>query len=984
MSIRGFLNVIFTKLTAPASTEEQLFAALHPELSRWVKKKFRQFAPAQRIAVPEIVAGHSLLLSSPTGSGKTLAAFLGIFDHLARAHDRGELPNGIVAVYVSPLRALAYDLRKNLQTPLDELGWDWLRVGSRTGDTTVKERAQQRRKPPHILVTTPESLTLLLSQPGWVPAFRSCRFFIADELHSLAENKRGSMAVVAAERLEELVGRQWTGDRRQATGGSGQETGVPPALVRIGLSATVAPVETVAEFLVGPGRPCRIADVKERKRAHIEVFSPLRDHAYPPAGYTASRMLVELGTLLGQKRTTLIFTNTRSGAEHIGLRLKQLIPALANQIEVHHASLDRSVRLEVEDRLKRGELRAVVCSTSLEMGIDIGSIDTVVMVSAPKGVARALQRIGRSGHSMGESSHGVLVASNINDLAECAVTARMMEQRALEPVKIHDNPLDVLAQTLVGLAVFESVTPDEAFEFVRQTYPFRALARSDFDRVLRYLRGGGASLEKNYETVFGKVRIDHQGCLVLTTPRVARDFYQNIGTITTESMVQVQLGRRKLGQVEESFMKGLRPGDVFVLNGRTIRLVETRLLTAKVAAADSSVPTVPRWYANKMPLASGLAAAVVELRTQLARLICRAGSPDPDVADLGSDVPQSSNATAASTLRANTPRPSATPLKRGLQALSAARDSCLESTSPAEKSEFGSPLERGGANAPGCVVPQNGALGITRPTLDPIEWLRAEYKLSAANARALVEHFTMQAQVSAIPTSAFFLVERYDHRGLVHYFFHSLIGRSANDAVSRIIAQRVQETKGGNALVTIDDYGFLLTVKPFQAMTVEEWKPLFRREGAEDALREALSESNLVKWQFRGVAQTGLMVPRRVRGEERGARALQWSSEVIFEVLRKHEPDHPLLQEAYIEATLRFLDLPRALAFLEKVADLPWEFRILERVSPFSFGMYVSRIRETMTLEDPETTIERLYHEMYGTLARDSFGSSASTHAAAD
>src|SRR6185436_18447481 len=237
------------------------------------------------------------------------------------------------------------------------------------------------------------------------------------------------------------------------------------------------------------------------------------------------------------------------------------------------------------------------------------------------------------------------------------------------------------------------------------------------------------------------------------------------------------------------------------------------------------------------------------------------------------------------------------------------------------------------------------------------------------NAGALTGHFELQARVSAIPTDAFFLIERYDQRGYLHYFFHSLIGRSANDALSRIVAQRVHETKGGNALTTIDDYGFLLTLKPFQAMTPEEWRPLFRRAGAEDALREALVESNLVKWQFRGVAQTGLMIPRRVRGEERGARALQWSSEIIFEVLRKYEPDHPLLREAYADATLRFLDSPRAFAFLERVAELPWDFRELTRVSPFSFGMYVSRIRETMTLEDPETTIERLYHEMYGGVA---------------
>ncbi len=896
---------MFTRVAIPILSEPQLYGALHPELAAWFRRRFTHFSPAQLHAVPEILDGRSLLLTSPTGSGKTLAAFLSVFDYLARAHDRDELPNGIVAVYVSPLRALAYDLRKNLQQPLDELGWVWLRVGARTGDTTPKERAQQKRKPPHILVTTPESLTLMLSQPGWLAAFRATRFLIADELHALAENKRGTMLMVAAERLEEVSNQLSVASSHNELSRSIPITAhcsPTTGLVRIGLSATVSPLETVAEFLVGPGRPCRIAEVTQRKPARIEVFSPLRDRAYPPAGYTASRMLTELGTFVGQKRTTLIFTNTRSGAEHIGLRLKQLMPALAAQIEVHHASLDRGVRLDVEDRLKRGELRAVVCSTSLEMGIDIGSIDTVVMVSAPKGVSRALQRIGRSGHSMGETSHGVLVASNINDLAECAATARLMERRDLEPVKISENPLDVLAQTLVGLAVFESVTPAEAFALVRRSYPYRNLAQADFDRVLHYLAGGGASLERQYQHVFGKVRVDARGHLVLTAPRVARDFYQNIGTIASESMVQVQLGRRKLGQVEESFMKGLRPGDVFVLNGRTIRLVETRLLTAKVAAADSAVPTVPRWYANKMPLASGVAAEVVRLRTAVAHRL---------VAERVSVSQNHESLTASAT------------------------------------------------NISG--------------------FLQTEYALSVANARALAEHFALQAQVSRIPTGDFFLVESFAQRGLIHVFFHSLIGRSANDALSRILAQRVHEAKGGNALTTIDDYGFLLTLKPFQAMSAAEWKALFQPAGAEDALRTALSESNLVKWQFRGTAQTGLMIPRRVHGQERGARALQWSSEIIFEVLRKYEPDHPLLREAYAEATLRFLDLPRALGFLETAATLPWDFRELSQVSPFSFGMYVSRIRETMTLEDPETTIERLYHEMYGGISTAGSGKETPT-----
>lgn len=847
---------------APAPRTDSALAALHPELQAWFAGRFGTVAPAQAAALPEILAGHSVLLSAPTGSGKTLAAFLGVFDHLRRAREAGDRGEGIVAVYVSPLRALAYDLQKNLAQPLAELGWDWLRIGARTGDTPPAERAKQRRRPPHLLVTTPESLTLLLSQPAWRPALARVRYLILDELHVLAESKRGSLVSVAAERL--------------AAGAA-----MPP--VRIGLSATVAPLGEVAEFLVGPGRPCRICEVTDPKAARIEVFSPLRERAYPAAGHTASRLLAELGTWVAQRRTVLIFTNTRSGAESIGLRLKQVLPALAAQIEVHHASLDRELRLAVEDRLKRGELRAVVCSTSLELGIDIGAIDTVVMVSAPKGVARALQRIGRSGHGPGRTSHGVLVASNINDLAECAVTARMMARRALEPVRIHCNPFDVLAQTLVSLAIFGDTTADEAYALVRRTAVFRDLARTDFDRVLRYLAGGGAALERQYESVFGKVRADAQGRLVTAHPRVARDFYLNAGTIVTEHMVQVRLGRRAVGEVEESFMKGLRPGDVFVLNARPLRLLETRLLTARVAAADSAVPTVPRWNANKMPLASGLAEEVVRMRTEMAARI----GAGPDAA---------------------------------------------------------------------------------------AGWLAAEYGLGETNARALAAHFALQARLSAIPTADFFLVERHVAGELRHWFFHSLIGRSANDALSRIIAHRVHQAKGGNALATIDDYGFMLTLQPFQEPSPAEWPELFARTGAEESLRAALADSTLVKWQFRGVAQTGLMVPRRVRGQERGARSLQWSSEIIFEVLRRHEPDHPLLAEAYAEATLRFLDLPRALRFLEAGARQPWQFRETPRVSPFAFGLFVSRIRETMTLEDPETTVERLFHEMYGRLESETGG----------
>ncbi len=878
---------------------------LHPAVAAWFATRFGSPTPAQAATLPHILAGRSVLLSSPTGTGKTLAAFLGVFDYLIRTHESpsGLPASGIVAIYVSPLRALAYDLQKNLNAPLAELGWSHIRVAARTGDTSAKDRAAQKKKPPHILVTTPESLTLLLSQPAWAPALASVRFLLIDELHALAENKRGSLLALAAERLESRV--------RQP-------------LIRIGLSATVSPLAELARFLTGPARPCEIVEIQPSSTnpADLAVFSPLAKNPYPAAGFTATRVLRELAVELQRYRTTLVFTNTRAGAESIGIQLKQLLPTLAAQIEVHHASLDRTVRLDVEDRLKRGELRAVVCSTSLELGIDIGSIDLVVMVSAPKGVARALQRIGRSGHAPGQTARGLLVATNINDLAECAATTRLMRARELEPLRLPQNPADVLAQHLVGLAVFADTTPDEAFALVRRAHPFADLPRADFDRVLHYLQGGGRSLEKAYSHLFGKILINPDGHLAIPSPRTARDFYQNVGTIASDAMITVKLGARNLGTVEESFLKGLRPGDTFVLNARCVRLVSTTLLTAKVKpAAPRELPIIPRWNANKMPLASGLAAEVVRLRTQISTLLNHGehgghGEDKTEKQKKTSSIPSSPSS-----------------------------DLSVSSVPSVVKNSDSDPASA---------------------------YLQSHYALTEPNAAALVRHFRLQARVSRIPTAAALLVEAYaeSHTNLLHYFFHTLIGRSANDALSRIVAQRIQRTLGGNALVTLDDYGFLLTLRPFQRLaSADAIRPLLASADAEADLRAALAESELVKWQFRGVAQAGLMVPRRVHGAERGSRSLQWSAEILFDVLSRHEPDHPLLVEAYAEATTRFLDLPAALAFLDSAASLPIDLHEVERVSPFAFGMFVSRIKETMMLEDPETTIERLYHDMYGALA---------------
>ncbi len=845
-----------------AGTSGALMKRLHPRLARWFEATYAGFTHAQLLAVPAVLDRESILLTSPTGSGKTLSAFLGIFDALLRKLEARKLSASVQCIYVSPLRALAYDIGKNVRAPIAGMGLEKeLRIHLRTGDTPASERVKFRDRAAHILVTTPESLAVMLAQESYAAHLAECEFVVVDELHSFAGNKRGADLTISLERLERLRFRE-------------NPKAMP--LCRIGLSATAAPLDVLARFLVGQERECRIAEAQTEKQSLVEVFSPIRRKPYPPSGYTGVRLYAELAELIRRRQSVLVFTNVRSAAEQVGLRLKELLPELAEQIEIHHASLDRSVRLEVEDRLKNGELRAVVCSTSLEMGIDIGAVDLVVMVATPKGVSRAIQRIGRSGHSLDRSSHGVLVATNINDLVEATVTAKLVRERALDPIKIQEKPYDVVAQHIVGLAAAGSpIGADEAFDLIRRAYPFRELTREEFNRILEYLEGGGAALQKQYADVFGKIQIEG-GLISLAHPRIGREFLVNIGTIHSEGFIDVLLRHRRLGSVEENFIKQLQIGDLFVLGGRIVRLVDTGVQEAFVERADGQLPTVPRWNAAKMPLTSGLARAVRRLRTEL--------------------------------------------------------DSEVRRTS------------------------DDGAV---------VDWLVERYEISAANAQAIVELFRTQLSISDVPVGRKMLIELYREGDHAHYFFHSLIGRSANDALSRIVALRVRERIGGNALATIDDYGFLLTLRHDQELPLAGLRECFARAKAERDLSAALRGSELVKWQFRGVAQTGLMVPRNLPGKKRKQKQLSWSAEVLFRVLERHEPEHPLLVEAYRQATHTFLDAEAAYRFLDEVDGFEWKLLELPAVSPFSFAIYASVIKENMMLEDPTAAIERIYREMY-------------------
>ncbi len=601
------------------SDEDVLRMFLSP-IARWFRDRFGSMTPPQRMAIPYIKQRQNVLISSPTGTGKTLAAFLPIIDDLFRLGVEGRLEDKVYVVYVSPLRALDNDMRKNLIYPLEELkkivsneynvNVD-IRVGVRTSDTLPNEKAKMLRKPPHILITTPESLALALNATRFREKMSSVEWIVVDEIHELAGGKRGSHLMVSLERLVDLVGRD---------------------IQRIGLSATISPIEEVARFLAGyrddgSPRPVVIADARFSKPMDIRVVCPKMDLVYTPAQLLNEAIYEELARLILSHRTTLVFTNTRSATERVVYKLKKSLSSNgvlnADEIEAHHSSLSRDVRLGVEDKLKHGRLRVAVSSTSLELGIDIGYIDLVALLSSPKSVTRLLQRVGRSGHSAYTPSNGVIIVVDRDDLVECTVLAKLARERKIDRVKIPTNPLDVLAQHVVGMALEKPRTVDEVLRILRRSYPYRYLSMDMFMRVIDYLAGRYPGLE-DYN-IYAKIRFDEE-TMTISRKKGSRMIYQlNVGTIPDEAkvpVISVKDGKKQyVGDLEEGFVEILSPEDIFVLGGKTYKVMAIHPTHIIVTPTEGEKPTVPSWFSEMLPLAYDSALEVGRFRRTVAEMI---------------------------------------------------------------------------------------------------------------------------------------------------------------------------------------------------------------------------------------------------------------------------------------------------------------------------------------------------------------------------
>ena len=584
-------------------TSKELAESLDPLVKEWFFTRFKDFSLTQMYGVLPIFERKNILVSAPTGGTKTLTAFLSILNYLVSLSRKNELENRVYAVYCSPLKALTNDIYVNLIRPLEEIQeladkkeikLQKIIVGLRTGDTTVAERAKMAKKIPHILVTTPESLAIMINSPKFSEKLSLVEFMIIDEIHSLAENKRGVHLNLTIERLQELSKIE---------------------MARIGLSATVAPLDKIANYLVGTGRMCWIADVPMVKTLDLKVLSPVDDFLNTTSEELNKNLYELIDKLVEEHKTTLIFTNTRSATERVVNNLKEKFPKYVENIGAHHSSLSKEHRFQIEDALRQGKLRVVVSSTSLELGIDIGFIDLVILLGSPKSVSRAMQRIGRAGHQLHETAKGRFIVQDKDDLVECSIILKNAKEKKIDRVHIPENCLDVLAQHIYGMAIARIWNADEVYNLIKKSYCYRNLSKQDFFSVVSYLSGEYELAARN---VYAKIWYDSEKREIGKKGKLARVIYMtNIGTIPDESFVNVVLNGEKIGAIDESFLERMKKGDIFVLGGSKYMFMYTKGMQAYVQSAVGKKPTIPSWFSEMLPLSFDSALSIQRFRKLL-------------------------------------------------------------------------------------------------------------------------------------------------------------------------------------------------------------------------------------------------------------------------------------------------------------------------------------------------------------------------------
>src|SRR5271167_1004047 len=597
----------------------------HPLVAEWFLGRFGSPTEPQEQGWPEILAGRTTLISAPTGSGKTLAAFLICIDRLVRKALEGALHDRTEVLYVSPLKALGNDIQKNLEVPLGEILalaaqrgmlMPEIRTAVRTGDTLMKERRAMLKRPPHILVTTPESLYILLTANSSRAILRDVETVIVDEIHAVADDKRGAYLMLSLERLDLLASQP----------------------MRIGLSATQKPIEEIAHFLTGARRPApAVVNIGHRRRLDIAVEVPSSELGPIASNEMWGEIYDRLAGLALQHRSTLVFVNTRRLAERIALHLGERLGE--ELVAAHHGSVARKLRLAAERKLKNGEIRLLVATASLELGIDIGTVDLVCQINSPRSIAVTLQRVGRSGHWRGAVPKGRLFATTRDDLLECAATVRAIKQGDLDRIQIPAAPLDILAQQIVAMCSCEDWDEDALFECARRAYPYGELRREEYDGILEMLSQGIASKRGRYGAYLYRDMVNRR----LRGRRGARlAAITSGGAIPDTALftVVVQPEEIVVGTLDEDFAVESNAGDIMLLGNTSWRIhrVESNSGRVLVEDAHGAPPTIPFWRGEAPARTDELSHHVAGLRERISALLPNtAPLPVPRNTELGDD-----------------------------------------------------------------------------------------------------------------------------------------------------------------------------------------------------------------------------------------------------------------------------------------------------------------------------------------------------------
>ncbi len=839
-----------TRQSRPKPDPKTTPAILPDQFIKWFGERGWSPRAHQIELLAKAQAGKSVLLIAPTGAGKTLAGFLPTLTDLAGRQKRkpGEARRGIHTLYISPLKALAVDIERNLTKPVSEMGLP-VTLETRTGDTPAHKRQRQKLVPPDILLTTPEQLALLIATSDAKRFFEDLRYVVFDELHSLVTSKRGHLLALGLARLRAIV----------------------PGLQAIGLSATVADPDELRRWLVPQERPGEMAElitVAGGAKPDVSVLDS-RERV-PWQGHSSRYAIPEVYELVKQHRTTLLFVNTRSQAELLFAELWRInednLP-----IALHHGSLDVSQRRRVEKAMESNSLRAIVATSTLDLGIDWGDVDLVIHVGAPKGASRLAQRIGRSNHRMDEPSKAILVPSNRFEVLECRAALEASTVGAQDTPPLAEGALDVLAQHVLGVACGAPFDAADLYREVRTAEPYARLDRGTFDRVIEFVATGGYAL-KTYER-YAKIRKTKEGLWRVSHPRIAQQYRLNVGTIIEVPALNVRYvragkgvvaprGGPVLGKIEEAFLETLVHGDTFLFAGKVLRFEGIRENECFVSNAPGKDAKVPYYGGGKFPLSTYLADQV-----------------------------------------------------RGMLA-------------------------------------------------DPKRW--------KALPQQVADWLRLQAEFSVLPKRGDLLVETFPNGNRFYMVAYPFEGRLAHQTLGMLLTRRLERFGARPLGFVATDYVLGVWALGDMGAMFKRGKPtlgqLFDEDMLGDDLDAWLADSWMLKRTFRACAQISGLIEKRFPGQEKSGRQVTVSADLIYDVLRTHEPDHILLQATRADAAAGLLDVRRLADMLSRIKGRIMH-KNLDRISPLAVPIMLEVGRERVDGEAGDSLLseaEELIAEAIG------------------